>query len=99
MIIRRVGVWSVSRMYGAVSAVGGLLGGLLLAGVALFSASAGSAAPNEDMPAFLGPIFGIGAVIFLPIFYGVLGILAGAIGGGLYNLFAGMVGGIEIDVT
>jgi hypothetical protein len=97
MIIRRVGVWSVSRMYGAVSAVGGLIAGLMLAGVALFSA--GSAAPNQDMPAFLGPIFGIGAVIILPIFYGVLGLLAGAVGGALYNLFAGMVGGIEIDVT
>jgi hypothetical protein len=97
MIIRRVGVWSVSRMYGAVSAVGGLIAGLMLAGVALFSAS--SAAANADMPAFLGPIFGIGAVIFLPIFYGVLGLLVGAIGGALYNLFAGMVGGIEIDVA
>jgi hypothetical protein len=84
-------------MYGAVSAVGGLIAGLMLAGVALFSAS--SAAPNADMPAFLGPIFGIGAVIFLPIFYGVLGLLVGAIGGALYNLFAGMVGGIEIDVA
>jgi hypothetical protein len=97
MIIRRVGVWSVSRMYAAVSAVGGLIAGLMLAGVALFSA--GSAAANEEMPAFLGPIFGIGAVIFLPIFYGVLGLLVGAVGGALYNVFAGMVGGIEIDVA
>jgi hypothetical protein len=44
-------------------------------------------------------MIGVGAVIFLPIFYGVMGLVAGAIVGALYNVFAGMVGGIEIDVA
>lgn len=97
MIIRRVGVWSVSRMYGAMSAVFGLIAGLLVACFALIGA--GVANQNPDVPSFLGPLFGVGAVIFLPIFYGVLGLVAGAIGGAIYNVFAGMVGGIEIDVA
>jgi len=97
MIIRRVGVWSVSRMYGAMSAVFGLIAGLLVACFALIGA--GVAHQNPDVPSFLGPLFGVGAVIFLPIFYGVLGLVAGAIGGAIYNVFAGMVGGIEIDVA
>jgi len=42
-------------------------------------------------------MFGVGAIIFLPIFYGVLGLVAGAIGAALYNLFAGMLGGIELE--
>jgi len=37
-------------------------------------------------------------LIILPIFYGVVGFIAGAIGAALYNLIAGMVGGIEIEV-
>jgi hypothetical protein len=38
-------------------------------------------------------------VIFLPILYGVLGLVVGAIGAALYNLLAGIIGGVEIDVT
>ena len=97
MIIRRVGVWSVARMYGILSAAAGLLAGLLFACIALVGAGIGPR--SQEMPSFVGAAFGVGAVIFLPIFYGVLGIVAGAIGGALYNVFAGMVGGIEIDVT
>jgi len=37
-------------------------------------------------------------LIFLPIMYGVIGFIAGAIGAALYNLVAGVVGGIEIEV-
>ena len=97
MVIRSVGVWSVARMYGILSAAAGLLAGLLFACIALVGAGIGPR--NQDMPAFAGAMFGVGAVIFLPIFYGVLGLIAGAIGGALYNVFAGIVGGIEIDVT
>ncbi len=39
--------------------------------------------------------------IFLPLFYDVLGFIAGAIGALLYNLFARWAGGfeLELDVT
>ena len=30
--------------------------------------------------------------------YGIIGFIGGAIGALLYNLFAGMVGGVEIEV-
>jgi hypothetical protein len=43
-------------------------------------------------------VMGIAALIFLPIMYGVIGFIAGAIGGAMYNLVAGVVGGIEIEV-
>ena len=97
MIIRRVGVWSVARMYGALSVCAGLLGGLFFACIALIGAGIGPR--NQEMPSFVGAAFGVGAVIIFPIFYGVMGLIVGAIGGALYNVFAGMVGGIEIDVT
>jgi hypothetical protein len=42
-------------------------------------------------------MFGAGAIILLPLFYGMLGMVMGAIGAALYNLFAGMFGGIELE--
>jgi hypothetical protein len=43
-------------------------------------------------------VVGFLVMIGLPIFYGAMGFIGGAIGALLYNLFAGMVGGIEIEV-
>jgi hypothetical protein len=37
-------------------------------------------------------------MIAIPIIYGIIGFIGGAIGALLYNLFAGMVGGVEIEV-
>jgi hypothetical protein len=44
--------------------------------------------------------FGFGTMfaIAMPIIYGVMGIVAGAIGAALYNLVAGWVGGIEVEL-
>ena len=45
-----------------------------------------------------GIVFGLGFMIAVPIVYGLIGFVFGAIGALIYNLFAGMVGGIEIEV-
>lgn len=95
MVIRRVGVWSVARMYGALLGVIGLLAGVV---VALFSLVGAGLAANSGVPGRLGPIFGVGAIVFLPLCYGVMGIVSGAVMAALYNLFAGMVGGVELDI-
>jgi len=41
----------------------------------------------------------VGAILAAPLFYGVMRIIAGAIGASLYNLFAGMFGGIEVEAS
>jgi hypothetical protein len=43
-------------------------------------------------------IGGVAMLIFLPILYGVAGFVFGAIAAAVYNLIAGIVGGIEIEV-
>jgi hypothetical protein len=43
-------------------------------------------------------LFGAGSVIFLPIFYGILGFVLGLITALLYNLVARLVGGIQIEL-
>ena len=37
-------------------------------------------------------------VVVAPVFYGLTGFLAGALTGWLYNLAAGWVGGVEVDL-
>lgn len=96
MVIKRVGVVSVGKLYGAILASIGLLAGLLVAAVGSLGSGLASASGTSVLP-FAG--FGIAAVIVLPIVYGIIGFISGLVGGALYNLFAGLVGGIEIETT
>jgi hypothetical protein len=97
MIVRRIGPWSVGRVYGAMLAAMGLLFGGCIALLSLVGVGiAGHNDPN--VPAWVGAALGLGAVIALPIFYGVMGLVMGALMAALYNLFAGVVGGIDLDV-
>lgn len=96
MIVRSIGVWSAAKLYGAISAVMGLLFGLVFA---MFSLIGTGMAGDEAGPAWMGGIVGMGAVIVLPIMYGVMGLIGGAIMAFLYNVFAGMVGGVELDIS
>jgi hypothetical protein len=45
-----------------------------------------------------GMLFGAGAIVIVPIFYGVLGAVFSALSAVCYNIVAGMVGGIQFDV-
>jgi hypothetical protein len=44
-------------------------------------------------------LFGIGAIIFAPILYGILGFIFGILLALFYNITTGLVGGIEIEVS
>ena len=59
---------------------------------------AGGLAGHDAFGALAGGVVGIGAIVLLPILYGGLGFIVAIIAAGLYNLAAGFVGGIEIDV-
>jgi hypothetical protein len=97
MVIRRVGVGSAAKIAGALYAVLGLIGGCFIAVVSLASAGIMGAADN-NLPSWIAPLFGVGAVIVGPIFYGLMGLVIGGLGAALYNLVAGMAGGLEIEV-
>ncbi len=96
MIVRRVGVLSVARIFGIVSAVFGLLGGVLM--TLVFSTGALPEAAQQDPG--MAWIAGMGAlaIVALPILYGIAGFIGGAIYAWIYNLAARFVGGIEIDL-
>ncbi len=97
MVLIRVGVWSVAKVLGALYAGMGLLIGGIVALISLAGAGiAGRTDTSES--AMLGAMFGVGAVVLLPIMYGVFGIIFGALSAWFYNVFAGIVGGIELDL-
>jgi hypothetical protein len=91
MVIKRFGVLKLAIVYGALMAAVGLIGALLFLMFGTMIAGIGGHA------GIMGAA-GIAAVIIFPIMYGILGFIFGAIGAALYNLIAGVVGGIEIDV-
>jgi hypothetical protein len=100
MVIRHVGVWSVSRLYGALSATMGLFIGAIFALIAMAGGMAGAMKESGIGglgAGAIGMMFGVGAIIFLPLLYGTLGLVTGAIMAALYNLLAGLLGGIELD--
>ncbi len=59
---------------------------------------AGGMIANDTRGAGFGAILGVGAVVIFPILYGVMGFIVTLVGAWLYNLAAGMVGGVELDV-
>jgi hypothetical protein len=97
LVLKRVGVFSCAKVSGTLYAAFGLIAGLVLSFFAMIGAAIGVA--SEGGPeALLGLLFGVGAVVSLPILYGVLGLIGGAIAGLLYNLVAAVIGGIEVEL-
>ena len=97
MVIKRISPMSCAKVSGLLYAVIGLLVG---ACVSLVMMSIGSFMPQEEVPAagMISMMFGAGAIVVLPIFYGVLGFIGGAIVAFAYNVIAGWTGGLELDV-
>ena len=91
-IIKSVGVLSVAKIMGLVY---GCMG-LIFAPFFLLIGLVGSMAGQAKSP-FAG-MFGIVFAIFMPVLYGAIGFVAGLLGALLYNLFARLVGGFELEL-
>jgi hypothetical protein len=94
MVITRIGPMSLARIAGVLYAAIGLFIGLV---VALFTV-AGLSGGGEVGHVAMGSALGLGAIVLLPILYGGLGFVVTLIGAALFNLAAGFVGGVEIDI-
>ena len=101
MQIRRIGVLSLAKVMGIIYAFFGLLFGLVFSLFALLGAALGGLAAEsgeEAAAAVFGLLFGVGAVIALPVLYGLLGFIGGLLTAALYNLAAKVMGGIELEM-
>ena len=101
MTIRRFGVISVAKMYGLLLFVMGLFIGVIyglffiIFGAAMSAMGGGRDATTGGVSSV---VIGIGMMIGIPIFYGVLGFIMGAIGALVYNALAGTIGGVKFEL-
>ena len=101
MVIKRVGPLSCAKIAGLLYAILGLIfGGMfsllaLAGGVARGLSSNGAGGGGASGVA---AVFGIAAIVVFPILYACIGFVMTLVMAALYNLVAGMVGGVEIDV-
>ena len=90
--IKSVGVLSCAKISGMLY---GCLGLLVIPFVMLGGLA--SLLAGQPKQAFGGIVFLILAIV-APFFYGALGFLFGALAAWLYNLLAGWIGGIQIEI-
>jgi hypothetical protein len=94
MVIKRVGPVSCGKIAGVLYGIIGLVMGAIFSVLAL----AGGLAADTTNGATAGAMVGVGAIVAFPLLYGGLGAIGTIIMAALYNVIAGVAGGIEIDV-
>ena len=94
MVLKHVGPVSCARIMGTLYAVLGIVIGAVVS----LAVMVGAIASNTSRGAGLGALIGVGAIVMFPILYGGIAFVVALIGASLYNVIAGAVGGIEVDL-
>lgn len=94
MVIKRIGPVSCAKIAGILYLVLGLIFG------AIFSMASLAGALVSDTPgsAGFGALVGASSIVVFPILYGGFGFVMTLIMAWLYNVVAGIVGGVELDL-
>ena len=88
---------SCGKVLGILYALLGLLIGAIVSLLSVVGAAIGRAS-GESPEAFLGLLFGVAAIVAMPLLYGGMGFIGGLISAFLYNIVAGFVGGLEVEL-
>ena len=100
MVLRHIGVLSCAKLMGILYALFGLIVGVFFSLFGLLGLAAGLAGGREGAPgAAVSALFGVGAIIFMPVLYGLMGFVGGLLMAWLYNLVAKLAGGIELELS
>jgi hypothetical protein len=103
MVIRRVNPVSAAKIGGVLYALLGLLiGALVSLGAMAFGgmmSSLGSDQGSSGPGAMVGMLFGAGAIIIMPICYGIIGFIGALLSAFVYNIAAKFTGGVEVDAV
>jgi hypothetical protein len=92
--IQRVGVAQLAKVLGVLY----FLMGIVFVVIMLLVSRGMAGAAGAAFPAF-GYGGGIGMMLVMPLLYAFFGVVFGALSAGLYNVVAGMLGGVEIDLV
>lgn len=90
--LKRIDAFSAAKIAGLFYVAFGLFAGTIFSLFSLLGFAGGTGA------GIAGLIFGIGSIIFLPIFYGVVGFIMTLATVLVYNWLAKKVGGIKIEL-
>ncbi|WP_111670764.1 DUF3566 domain-containing protein [Algoriphagus litoralis] len=93
-VIKKIGVGSAAKVYGLTLGFLGIVIGVFYSLIFSFIASF----TNEEIP-MIGAGLGIFMLILIPIVYGVIGFVIGALGAWVYNFVARKFGGLEIELS
>ncbi len=100
MIVKRIGVMSSAKVSGFLYAGMGLILGFFMSFVSLFGLAFGRAIDQGNgVEPIVGAMFGLGAIVLLPLVYGAMGFVMGAFTAAIYNLVARAIGGLEIELV
>ena len=91
--VMRLDVVSVAKTLGAIYGLFGLLFGFFITMFSFIGAAAAGGTAGT-----IGVILGVGAIIFLPLVYGIMGFVVGALMAVIYNFVAKKFGGIKMDL-
>jgi hypothetical protein len=102
MTIRRFGVLSVAKMHGLLMFIFGLIIGVIYGLFFILFGAAMSAMGPGGADAVAGGVssvvMGLAFMIGMPLFYGFIGFVAGAIGSLIYNALSGLIGGVKFEL-
>jgi hypothetical protein len=96
MELKEIGAVSSAKVLGVFYTAIRLIAGLIVAAIGLTGAALGNA--SDGMNPLLGGLFSVGAIVVLPVLYGIFGVLGGLIFSWLYNVIARLVGGIQVTL-
>ncbi|HEX6505408.1 MAG TPA: hypothetical protein VF011_19355 [Terriglobales bacterium] len=92
-VIKSVGILSCAKIAAAIQAAMGLIIMPFFLLIAMVGAVAGTRATDRLSSAIV-----VVVALFLPVFYGVVGFIMGALAGWIYNLVSKWIGGIELEL-
>ena len=93
--VKSLGVLSVAKVAGLCY---GAMGLIFVPFFFIFGFLTMIAGKDAGPMAGLGPVLGVVLAVMMPVLYGCMGFIMGALGALIYNLMAGWVGGIEVEL-
>ncbi len=89
-VIKKIDVGSAAKVYGLTLGILGFVIGMIFSSI--------SSLVGDEIP-ISGAGLGVAMLIFIPIVYGIIGVVFGAIGAVIYNFVAAKFGGLEIEIS